>query len=121
MKRFWLVIITAFFITACGTVNTNQDDYENTNVVENSEKEKETVTRKPCIVGEIISIENDYVYIKGAKGIYYNVYTADVSQYTVGNDLYVYYDEKEEIEDNLYKLVAERVEEFDQSKAAPKF
>lgn len=120
MKKCCL-ILTLILLTGCNYVNTNSVDEEDKSAaIESVEKENDEMDRKKCIVGEIISVEEDYVYIKGAKEIYYNVYTDDVSKYTVGNELYVYYDEKKELEENLYMLKAEKVEESKPEKEIPK-
>ena len=120
MKKYCLILML-LLLTGCRYVNTNSvDEKDKDAAIQFFEKENDEEDRKECIVGEIISVEEDYVYIKGAKGIYYNVYTDDVSKFTVGNDLYVYYDEKKELEENLYMLVADKVEESNPNDYVPK-
>ena len=111
MGKYCLILIL-LLLTGCSYDNSNSIENEDGSVaIESVEKEKDKVDRKNCIVGEIISVEEDYVYIKGAKEIYYNVYIDDATKYTVGNDLYVFYEEKKELEENLYMIEADRVEE----------
>ena len=111
MGKYCLILIL-LLLTGCSYDNSNLiENEEGSASIESVEKEKDKVDRKNCIVGEIISVEEDYVYIKGAKEIYYNVYIDDATKYTVGNDLYVFYEEKKELEENLYMIEADRVEE----------
>lgn len=111
MGKYCLILIL-LLLTGCSHDNSNSIENEDGSAsIESLEKEKDKADRKNCIVGEIISVEEDYVYIKGAKEIYYNVYTDDATKYTVGDDLYVFYEEKKELEENLYMIEADRVEE----------
>ena len=82
----------------------------------NMNEEETTMDKRKCIVGEIVSIEDEYIYMKGAEDIYYRVYIKQKESFTEGNFLYVFYSEKEQIEEGEYKLIAEKVEEEDPKK-----
>ena len=50
-------------LTGCSYDNSNSIENEDRSAaIESVEKEKDKVDRKNCIVGEIISVEEDYVY-----------------------------------------------------------
>ena len=122
MKKYFLLIVL-LVIVGCGNIETSSiDEEERIETVDEyieSDKEDNKVDRK-CIIGEIISVEDDYIYIRGAEDICYNVYTENVSKYTVGYEVYVYYDVKKNIGDNLYMIEAERVDEAKPEREIPK-
>ena len=122
MKKYFLLLIL-LVIVGCGNIDTSSiDEVERIETVDEyieSDKEDNKVDRK-CIIGEIISVEDDYIYIRGAEDICYNVYTENVSKYTVGYEVYVYYDVKKNIGDNLYMIEAERVDEAKPEREIPK-
>ena len=122
MKKYFLLLVL-LVIVGCGNIDTSSiDEVERIETVDEyieSDKEDNKVDRK-CIIGEIISVEDDYIYIRGAEDICYNVYTENVSKYTVGYEVYVYYDVKKNIGDNLYMIEAERVDEAKPEREIPK-
>ena len=123
-RRIILLILITVLLVGCRNENKMLDENEikrKSDVVEkidsvNMNEEETTMDKRKCIVGEILSIEEEYIYMKGAEDIYYRVYIKQKESFTEGNFLYVFYSEKEQIEDNEYKLIAEKVEEEDPKK-----
>ena len=123
-RRIIPLILITVLLVGCRNENKMLDENEvkrKSDVVEkidsvNMNEEETTMDKRKCIVGEILSIEEEYIYMKGAEDIYYRVYIKQKESFTEGNFLYVFYSEKEQIEDNEYKLIAEKVEEEDPKK-----
>lgn len=121
MKKYFLLLIL-LVIVGCGNIDTSSIDEEERieTFDEYIESDKDDKVDRKCIIGEIISVEDDYICIRGAEDICYNVYTENVSKYTVGYEVYVYYDVKKNIGDNLYMIEAERVDEAKPEREIPK-
>ena len=123
-RRIILLVLITVLLVGCRNENKMLDENETkrkTDVVEkidsvNMNEEETTMDKRKCIVGEIVSIEDEYIYMKGAEDIYYRVYIKQKESFTEGNFLYVFYSEKEQIEEGEYKLIAEKVEEEDPKK-----
>ena len=123
-RRIILLVLITVLLVGCRNENKMLDENEikrKSDVVEkidsvNMNEEETTMDKRKCIVGEILSIEEEYIYMKGAEDIYYRVYIKQKESFTEGNFLYVFYSEKEQIEENEYKLIAEKVEEEDPKK-----
>lgn len=117
-RRIILLVLITVLLVGCRNENKMLDENETkrqTDVVEkidsaNMNEEETTMDKRKCIVGEILSIE-EYIYMKGAEDLNYRVYTKQMRDFIVGNYLYVFYSDKEQIDENEYKLIAEKVEE----------
>ena len=121
--RTILLLLTTVLILGCGIENKMPDENETKKieVIEkkesvNTNEEENVINKSKCIVGEILSIEEEYIYMKGAEDLNYRVYTKQMRDFTVGNYLYVFYSDKEQIDESEYKLIAEKVEEEDPKK-----